>query len=70
MLKGRFVEVGPSVAVFTRPVHAYTKALLAAIPTIRRGVHREALAEPGASVFESQAGPMTQVEEGHFAAVG
>jgi len=34
MKAGALVEVGPAEAVFTQPQHAYTKALLAAIPRI------------------------------------
>ncbi len=32
MLRGRVVEIGPTEAIFANPQHAYTKALLSAIP--------------------------------------
>jgi len=34
MKAGAIVEVGSTEAVFTRPQHAYTQTLLAAIPRI------------------------------------
>jgi oligopeptide/dipeptide ABC transporter ATP-binding protein len=37
MYLGTLVEVGPAVDVFRRPLHPYTQALLAAIPTIGDG---------------------------------
>jgi oligopeptide/dipeptide ABC transporter ATP-binding protein len=35
MRRGRLVEIGPVRAVFHRPVHPYTRTLLAAVPSIR-----------------------------------
>lgn len=32
MLRGKIVEIGPTDAIFSNPQHAYTKALLSAIP--------------------------------------
>ena len=43
MYLGRIVEIGPSVDVFERPVHPYTKALVSAvpIPNPEREKHRQ-----------------------------
>jgi oligopeptide/dipeptide ABC transporter ATP-binding protein len=35
MRRGRLVEIGPVRAVFSRPVHRYTRTLLEAVPSIR-----------------------------------
>lgn len=35
MRSGQIVETGPVAAVLTRPEHAYTRSLLAAVPTLR-----------------------------------
>ncbi|MGK6316631.1 ABC transporter ATP-binding protein [Neorhizobium sp. DT-125] len=32
MLRGRIVEIGPAASVFNNPLHAYTQALLSAVP--------------------------------------
>lgn len=37
MYLGRIVESGPRDAIFGRPAHPYTRALLAAVPSARRG---------------------------------
>ena len=43
MYLGRLVEIGPSRAVFERPVHPYTRALIQAIPEPDPAKHRAAL---------------------------
>jgi len=68
MLNGRFVEIGTSERLYSNPTHPYTKALLASVPTIRRGISGEGLAETP-SVFSSS-GRLEEVEPGHLAAVG
>jgi peptide/nickel transport system ATP-binding protein len=35
MQRGRIVEEGPTMDVFTSPQHAYTRALIAATPQLR-----------------------------------
>jgi peptide/nickel transport system ATP-binding protein len=49
MHKGRVVESGPVADVYARPAHAYTKALLAAVPGRQWGSNNEARAAAAAS---------------------
>ncbi len=66
MFRGRFVEVGRTEDLYARPAHPYTRALLAAIPTIRRGVEEEPLAEVDASSLAAARLPLTEIEPGHY----
>jgi ABC-type oligopeptide transport system ATPase subunit len=67
MYRGRIVEMGRADAVFSAPAHAYTRALLSAMPDPRRGGQPDRLAfdhaafDPGLELRE--------VAPGHWAAV-
>jgi oligopeptide/dipeptide ABC transporter ATP-binding protein len=39
MYLGKLVEIGPAAALFAKPLHPYSEALLASIPTIGDGSH-------------------------------
>jgi ABC-type oligopeptide transport system ATPase subunit len=66
MYRGRFVEVGRTEDLYARPAHPYTQALLSAIPTIRRGVAGEQLAEVDAASLVLGRGELREIEPGHF----
>jgi ABC-type oligopeptide transport system ATPase subunit len=66
MYRGRIVELASAEQLFRSPQHAYTKALLSAIPRI----------EPQARVerihfdrSQTESRPLREVDPGHFAAV-
>jgi oligopeptide transport system ATP-binding protein len=67
MYLGRIVEMGNTPEIFANPQHAYTRALLSAVPATDPDAPRArieldaALITPGA--------PLRQISEGHFAAV-
>ena len=67
MYRGRIVELGPTEAVYERAEHAYTRALLSAVPqpdpdalTARLDLDREAIREGAA---------LREIGPGHWAAV-
>jgi oligopeptide transport system ATP-binding protein len=67
MYRGRIVEMGDTARLFDNPVHAYTKALLSAIP-VPDPDHKPARIE----LDEKDLGlndPLREVETGHWAAV-
>ncbi|HUL73472.1 MAG TPA: ATP-binding cassette domain-containing protein [Vicinamibacterales bacterium] len=66
MYRGRLVEVAAAERVFTAPVHAYTKALLSAIPHLKPGQKLERIPFDAAGF---QALPLREVDAGHWAAV-
>ena len=47
MYLGKIVELGPSADVYSNPVHAYTKALISAVPIPDPTVKREKTIIPG-----------------------
>ena len=46
MQTGRLVEHGPAEQVLTRPRHAYTRSLLAAVPSLKPGPRRDFSGQP------------------------
>jgi peptide/nickel transport system ATP-binding protein len=69
MFRGRFVELGRTEDLYTRPEHPYTRALLSAIPTIKRGVEGATLAEVDSSSFALERARLTEIAPGHFVEV-
>jgi oligopeptide transport system ATP-binding protein len=48
MYLGALVERGPAAAVYTEPMHPYTRILLDAVPSVRRAGRRDRAARPAA----------------------
>jgi ABC-type oligopeptide transport system ATPase subunit len=67
MYLGKIVEMGPTAALFASPQHAYTKALLSAIPVPDPDAPRHRIVLDPALVDRDAA--LRQVAEGHWAAV-
>jgi glutathione transport system ATP-binding protein len=76
MYLGQIVEIGPRRAIFEDPRHAYTRALLSAVPIAdpaRRHLPRSLLADEMPSPVravgdEPEVQPLKQVSPGHFVA--
>jgi oligopeptide transport system ATP-binding protein len=66
MYRGRIVEMGSTTAVFDKPAHVYTQALLSAIPALDADSRRPRLVYDG-SAFERL--PLRELAPGHWAAV-
>ena len=66
MYRGRIVELGPAAEVFHAPVHAYTRALLSAVPrlAVQKTIERVVFDEGS-----FQRLPLREVAPGHLAAV-
>jgi ABC-type oligopeptide transport system ATPase subunit len=67
MYLGRIVEMGPTTRIFDDPRHAYTRALLSAVPVTDPDAPRRRI-ELDPSLVKHDA-PLSQVAEGHFAAI-
>ena len=67
MYRGRIVEMGPSGAVFGSPRHAYTQALLAAIPVPDPTATHQRMAFDDSATDRNAV--LRLVGEGHWAAV-
>ena len=68
MRHGTLLEEASRQAIFSNPVHPYTRALLGAIPTMETDLARPlAVLERGAA---AQTQPLREVTSGHWARVG
>lgn len=70
MYRGKLVEIGPAEAVFARPRHDYTRALLSAIPLPDPIRERQRQRVDFDAVTFCREGTMTETEPGHFALLG
>src|SRR5687767_2980175 len=67
MYQGRIVELAPAAALFQSPQHAYTKALLSAIPIPDPDAPRRRIVLDPSSIDRNAA--LREISAGHFAAV-
>ena len=67
MYLGRIVETGPTRAIFESPRHAYTRALLSAIPVADPDARRQRIVLDPAEVKPEAT--LREVAPGHFAAI-
>ena len=70
MYRGKLVEIGPTEAVFARPQHDYTRALLSAIPLPDPIRERQRQRVDFDAVTFCREGTMTETEPGHFVLLG
>ncbi len=66
MYRGRLVEVAPAAALFERPAHPYTLALLSAMPKLQPGGRLERIPYDGSNF---QPLPLREVAPGHWASL-
>ena len=67
MYLGKIVEMGRTAALFSAPQHAYTRALLSAIPVMDPDAPRHRIELDPAAVDRDA--PLRQITDGHWAAV-
>jgi ABC-type oligopeptide transport system ATPase subunit len=67
MYLGKIVEMGDTAAIFKNPQHAYTRALLSAVPATDPDAPRARIELDPRQV--NREAPLRQITESHFAAV-
>jgi len=67
MYLGKIVELGRTADIFDNPQHAYTRALLSAVPALDPDAPRTRIELDPSQV--NREAPLRQISEGHFAAV-
>jgi ABC-type oligopeptide transport system ATPase subunit len=67
MYRGRIVETGPTAAIFERPLHPYTRALLSAVPVPDPDARTLRIEFDATAV--DLAAPLREIESGHLAAI-
>ena len=67
MYLGKIVEMGRTEEIFVNPQHAYTRALLSAVPALDPDAKQPRIELDPAAV--NRDAPLRQISEGHVAAV-